>query len=192
MLFFSPVARHSAPSGIIINSMCGKCVIDATELLLGPHEQINAWSYEDGYLTYATDESATAIMRAQAGSLRRLRMEIRQSPNFDPTLEIISGQSLYLLDQRAGTGPGTASFYRGQSARLLRGFHRASFSAEYDRSRLAQALLKYVSPVALALDGSSVIDHCLNRGGLASVILMRSLPSKPDEADGTWSPGWTA
>jgi hypothetical protein len=41
----------------------------ATELLLGPHEKINAWCYEDGYLTYATDESAAAIMYAETGSL---------------------------------------------------------------------------------------------------------------------------
>lgn len=56
----------------------------ATELLLGAHEQISAWCYEDGYLTYATDKSAAAIMYAEAGSLRRLRSEIRRSPDFDP------------------------------------------------------------------------------------------------------------
>lgn len=44
-----------------------------TELLLGPKEQILAWCYEDGYLTYATDENAAAIMSAETGSLRRLR-----------------------------------------------------------------------------------------------------------------------
>ena len=56
----------------------------ATELLLGPQEQINAWCYEDGYLTYATDEDAAAIMYAETGSLRRLRSEIRRSPTSTP------------------------------------------------------------------------------------------------------------
>ena len=50
-----------------------------TELLLGPKEQINAWCYEDGYLTYATDQNAAAIMYAETGSLRRLSGEIRRS-----------------------------------------------------------------------------------------------------------------
>ena len=64
----------------------------ATELLLGESEQINAWCFEDGYLTYATDENAAAIMYAETGSLRQLRSEIRRSPGFDPALEMISGQ----------------------------------------------------------------------------------------------------
>src|ERR1700685_37963 len=33
----------------------------ATALLLGAHERISAWCYEDGYLTYAPDEGAARI-----------------------------------------------------------------------------------------------------------------------------------
>ena len=91
-------------------------------MLLGTREHINAWCYEDGYLTYATDEDAAAIMYAESGSLRELRSRIRRSPHFDPALQMISGQSLFLYDHKAKTGPGTARFYRTQAARLLRGF----------------------------------------------------------------------
>jgi hypothetical protein len=56
----------------------------ATELLLGSNEKINAWCYEDGYLTYATDESAAKIMYAASGSLRRVQSRSRRSPGFDP------------------------------------------------------------------------------------------------------------
>jgi hypothetical protein len=76
----------------------------ATELLLGPTEQINAWCYEDGYLTYATDENAAAIMYTETGSLRELRSQIRRSPDFDPALQMISGHSLFLFDQKDGAG----------------------------------------------------------------------------------------
>jgi hypothetical protein len=151
----------------------------ATELLLDTHEQINAWCYEDGYLTYATDKVAAAIMYAEAGSLRRLRSEIRRSPDFDPALEMISGQSLFLFDQRAETGPGTARFYKRQSARLLREFRRASIPAEVHDPQLALDLESCISPSALTFDGSSVIEYCRRRADLMITTLLRSLPSTP-------------
>ena len=161
----------------------------ATELLLGPHEQINAWCYEDGYLTYATDEDAAAIMYAETGSLRRLRSEIRRSPDFDPALEMISGQSLFLFDQRVGTGPGTALFYKKHSARLLRGFRRTSLPTGFHDPQLARDLEECVSPSAQTFDGSSVIDYCLRRADLMVTTLLRSLPSTPTGADGTAASG---
>ncbi len=151
----------------------------ATELLLGPHEQINAWCYEDGYLTFATDEAAAAIMYAEAGSLRRLRSEIRRSPEIDPALEMISGQSLFLFDRREGTGPGTALFYRKHSARLLRGFRRASLPTEFHDPQLARDLEECVSRSAQTFDGSSVIDCCLRRAELMVTTLLGSLPLTP-------------
>lgn len=161
----------------------------ATELLLGPHEQINAWCYEDAYLTFATDEAAAAIMYAEAGSLRRLRSEIRRSPEIDPALEMISGQSLFLFDQREGTGPGTALFYRKHSARLLRAFDRASLPTGFHDPRLDRDLEKCVSPSARTFDGSWVIDCCLRRADLMVTTLLRNLPSTPTAADGTGASG---
>jgi hypothetical protein len=147
-----------------------------TELLLGQHEQINAWCYEDGYLTYATDESAAAIMYAETGSLRRLRSEIRRSPNFDPALQMISGQSLFLFDQRTGTGPGTAQFYKRQSVRLLREFRRESFPTALAGPELARIVDSCVSPLARTFEGDSVAETCMLRGSLMVSTLLRSLP----------------
>lgn len=149
----------------------------ATELLLGPHERINAWCYEDGYLTYATDESAAAIMYAEAGSLKKLRSEIRRSPDFDPALEMISGQSLFLFDQRAGTGPGTALFYKKHSARLLRGFRGTALATGRPDPQLTRDLEDCVDPSARTLEGSLVIDYCQRRADLMVTTLLHSLPS---------------
>jgi len=148
----------------------------ATELLLGAAEQINAWCFEDDYLTYATDEDAAAIMYAETGSLRRLRSEIRRSPEYDLSLQMISGQSLFLFDQRTGTGPGTASFYRQQAARLVRSYRQELFTAEIDSTAFAKVIREYVSPRALTFEGRSVIDQCLQRAELMVSVLIRSLP----------------
>lgn len=148
----------------------------ATELLLGPTEEINAWCYEDGYLTYATDENAAAIMYAETGSLRRLRAEIRRSPGFDPALEMISGNSLFLYDQRFETGPGTARNYRKQSARLLRGFRRTSLPAQYRDPRLAQLIEGCVSSSAQTYEGDPVAGSCLRRADMMVTTLLHSLP----------------
>jgi hypothetical protein len=148
-----------------------------TELLLGSQEQINAWCYEDGYLTYATDENAAAIMYAETGSLRRLRSEIRRSPDFDPGLQMISGNTLFLFDQRGGTGQGTASFYRKQAARLLRGFRRTDLPAGPADSDLVRVIEKYVAASERTLEGDSVLDTCVRRGYLMISTLLRSLPA---------------
>lgn len=151
----------------------------ATELLLGPQEQISAWCYEDGYLTYATDESAAAIMYAETGSLRELRSQIRRSPDFDPALQMISGQSLFLFDQKVGTGPGTAQFYKKQSARLLRNFRPATLPSELATATLVQALEETVGRSAETFDGHSLIGSCLRRATLMVSTLLRSLPPVP-------------
>jgi hypothetical protein len=161
----------------------------ATELLLGQHEQISAWCYEDGYLTYPTDEDAAAIMYAETGSLRRLRSEIRRSPDLDPALEMISGQSLFLVDQRVVTGPGTALFYKRQSARLLRGFRAISLPTGFHDPELVHDIEGCVSSSAQTFEGSSVIDYCLRRADLMVATLLRSLPSTPVGADGTAASG---
>lgn len=149
----------------------------ATELLLGSHEKINAWCYEDGYLTFATDETAAAIMYAETGSLRRLRSEIRRTPGFDPALEMVSGQSLFLFDQREGTGPGTAQFYKKHSARLLRGFRRTALPAAFHDPQLAHDLEEWVSPSAETFEGRSVIESCLRRADVMVNTLLRGLPT---------------
>jgi hypothetical protein len=148
----------------------------ATELLLGTSEQISAWCFEDGYLTYATDEDAAAIMYAETGSLRQLRSDLRRSPDYDPSLQMISGHSLFLFDQRVGTGPGTALFYRQQAARLLRAFRPAETQPDFDEAAVAKVIQEYVSPLALTFDGVPIINRCLHRAGLMVDMLNRSLP----------------
>jgi hypothetical protein len=150
----------------------------ATELLLGTNEQINAWCYEDGYLTYATDDDAAAIMYAEAGSLRRLRSEIRRSPDFDPALKMISGQSLFLFDQREGTGQGTALFYKRNAARLLREFRGISLPAGPDlHLQLIRDLEECVGSSLQTFEGDKVFESCLRRAELMISTLLRSLPS---------------
>jgi hypothetical protein len=148
-----------------------------TELLLGPTEQVEAWCYEDGYLTYATDPDAAVIMYAETGSLRRLRSEIRRSPDFDPSLQMVSGNSLFLFDQRTGTGAGTAKFYKKQAARLLRGFSRTDLPAEPADPDLVQAIHDCVASSERTLGGESVQDTCVQRGQLMISTLLRSLPT---------------
>jgi hypothetical protein len=149
----------------------------ATELLLGPTEQISAWCYEDGYLTYATDENAAAIMYAETGSLRELRSQIRRSPDFDPSLQMITGQSLFLFDQREGTGPGTAKFYRKQATRLLAKSRERALTPEFDNAAFMCAVEKCISATAFTYGGSPVADSCLSRGrGMVSTLL-RSMPT---------------
>jgi hypothetical protein len=151
----------------------------ATELLLGPSEQINAWCYEDGYLTYATDENAAAIMYAESGSLKQLRSQIRRSPDFDPALQMISGQSLFLFDRRTGTGPGTAQFYKKQAARLLRNFRPNALPATFNEAKLDAIVREAVGLSAETFDGAFLIDNCLRRGNLMVNALRHSLPSGP-------------
>lgn len=151
----------------------------ATELLLGPAEQINAWCYEDGYLTYATDEDAAAIMYAETGSLRELRSQIRRSPEFDPALQMISGQSLFLYDQKVKTGSKTALTYRKQAARLLRNSPGTAFPTELiDRveAAVADALAGCVSPSAQTFDGDLVLETCQRRADLMVRTLLRAMP----------------
>jgi hypothetical protein len=139
----------------------------ATELLLGPTEQINAWCYEDGYLTYATDENAAAIMYAETGSLRELRSKIRRSPDFDPAL------------QRVKTGLGTALTYRRQAARLLRNAAGAAIAAELvDRvnAALADALAGCVGSSLRTFDGESVLETCQRRADLMVHTLLCGMP----------------
>jgi len=151
----------------------------ATELLLGTHEKISAWCYEDGYLTYATDEDAAAIMYAETGSLRRLRSEIRRTPDADPALEMISGQSLFLFDQREGTGPGTALFYKQHAGRLLRGFRRTSLPDGFDDPELVGQLREFIGSSAETFEGESVLGCCLRRAEQMVAVLLRSLPPEP-------------
>jgi hypothetical protein len=154
----------------------------ATELLLGPREQISAWCYEDGYLTYATDESAAAIMYAETGSLRELRSKIRRSPDYDPALQMISGQSLFLYDQRERTGPGTALFYKRQSARLLRGFTGTGLPAVLSPA-VVRDIEETISQSEQAFEGGSVTDSCLRRAQMMVTTLLRSVP--PGQACGS-------
>jgi hypothetical protein len=151
----------------------------ATELLLGPMEQINAWCFEDGYLTYATDENAAAIMYAETGSLRQLRSQIRRTPDFDPALQMISGQSVFLFDQKVGTGPGTAVFYKKQAARLLRNSSRIVLPPRFDSAAFEQAVDECVPPGAVTFDDRSLIGSCRSRGRLMITTLQRSMPPTP-------------
>jgi hypothetical protein len=159
----------------------------ATELLLGQTEEVNAWCYEDGYLTYATDEDAAAIMYAETGSLRQLRSQIRRSPNFDPALQMISGQSLFLFDQRVGTGPETAQLYKKQAARLLRNSSGTALPARFDDAKLAGIVRESVSSSAETFDGTFLVDDCLRRGNLMVNTLLRSLPPVPAKMAGRGS-----
>ena len=151
----------------------------ATELLLTEQEQINAWCYEDGYLTYATDENAAAIMYAETGSLRRLRAEIRRSPDFDPDLQMISGNSLFLFDQKEPTGTDKALFYKRNAARAAAPVPPELISREQlDDSDLVAVIRAWVSETERTFEGDSVVDTCVRRGHLMVNTLLRSLPTQ--------------
>ena len=150
----------------------------ATELLLGRREQISAWCYEDGYLTYATDENAAAIMYAETGSLRRLRSEIRRSPDFDPSLQMISGNNLFLFDQKEKTGEGTALFYKRQATRLVHQFRRSDLPERLNDAELIETLNGCISESERTFEGDSVLETCVRRGHLMVNTLLRSLPAK--------------
>jgi len=149
----------------------------AIELLLGEHEQINAWCYEDGYLTYATDENAAAIMYAETGSLRRLRSEIRRSPDYDPSLQMISGNSLFLYDDHWKTGQDKALLYKRHATRLVRQFRRADLPERLDDAELVEVIKGCVSESERTFEGDSVLDTCVRRGHLMVNTLLRSLPA---------------
>lgn len=117
------------------------------------------------------------IMYAEAGSLRKLRGEIRRAPDFDPALEMISGQSLFLFDQRGRTGPGTAQFYKKSAARLLRGFRRDALPETFSSGRLGHELEEIIDPSAETFEGDSVVEGCVRRGDLMVRSLMRELPA---------------
>jgi hypothetical protein len=148
-----------------------------TDLLLGASEQISAWCYEDGYLTYATDDDAAAIMYTETGSLRELRSQIRRSPDFDPALEMISGHSLFLYDQKVRIGNGTAKFYKQQAARLLRGLRPGRLPVGLDPVGMEKVIKDCVSPEATTFDGEPVLGSCLRRANLMVTTLLRSLPA---------------
>jgi len=149
-----------------------------TELLLGPTEQIRAWCYEDGYLTYATDESAAAIMYAETGSLRELRSKIRRTPDFDPGLQMISGPSLFLYDHQVRTGLKTATIYKRQAGRLLRnGTGTIPVDLiDHVTAAVADTLAQCVGADALTFDGESVLAACQQRGELMIRTLLRAMP----------------
>src|SRR5262249_25667734 len=132
--------------------------------------------YEDGYLTYATDPNAAAIMYAETGSLRQLRSQIRRSPGFDPALEMISGPSLFLWDHHFKTGAGTALDYKRQSARLLSGVRAASPPARFDDPKLVRIVEGCVDSSAQTFEGDSVTQTCLLRAGTMVTMLLRSMP----------------
>jgi hypothetical protein len=151
----------------------------ATELLLRSAEQINAWCYEDGYLTYATDENAAAIMYAETGSLRELRSKIRRSPDFDPALQMISGPSLFLYDHQVRTGSKTATTYRQQAARLLRNASGTAIPDELvDRVKasVSDTLAGCVGPTVHGFDGDLVLEACQERADLMVRTLLRGMP----------------
>lgn len=151
----------------------------ATDLLLGASEQINAWCFEDDYLTYATDEDAAAIMYAETGSLRQLRSELRRSPDYDPSLQMISGQSMFLFDGNAGTGNGTAQFYKKQAARLLRSYRPSAVPQGIDDDALAKVMESYVGRRATTFDGDLVFEQCMRRARVMVELLVRNLPPAP-------------
>jgi hypothetical protein len=149
----------------------------STELLLGPLEQISAWCYEDGYLTYATDEDSAAIMYAETGSLRELRSKIRRSPDFDPGLQMFSGNCLFLWDAQVRAGKNTALFYRKQAALLLRSSPRPTFRTEHIDVLVQSDVKGCLSTSAQTFDGNSVLDTCLRRASLMVSTLLREVPA---------------
>lgn len=163
----------------------------ATEVLLGRHEQVNAWCYEDGYFTYATDEVQADIMYAETGSLKALRSQIRRAPQSEPALQMISGEALFLYDRRIGIGPGTAKEYRAQHARLL----RRAVAPDLDRVRqLTQvhAVLDTTFPEPGDTLILQMLDACRRRAALTVAQLIRSMPGPAPttgSAQGSRSPG---
>lgn len=154
----------------------------ATAFLLDSDERVAAWCYEDGYFTYATDEDAAVVMYAETGSLKELRSRIRRSPETDPSLRMISGDGLFMVDQSFGAGDGTAKYYATQAARMLRR-GRAHAPAEVDvlvdeiRTRLGVLLGD------ATCGGRTVGDVCAQRARFTLDMLLRSQPVSAGSAD---------
>lgn len=146
----------------------------ATEFLLGAHEQINAWCYEDGYFTYATDEDAARVMYLETGSLRALRSQIRRSPDFDSSLRMISGPSLFLVDHRTGTGPGTASFYKSQHARLIRRSVAAGGDADFRIDDVMTQLTRLLADIDDSEARADLMSRCRRGVSMTLDVLMQS------------------
>jgi hypothetical protein len=148
----------------------------ATEFLLEEDEQVVAWCYEDGYFTYATGEEAAQVMYSETGSLRDLRTRIRRSPDEDPTLRMVTGDSLFLVDQSFGSGNGTAKDYRTQAARLLR---RGRFHPPAAADEVVATIHDRLSTVfaGTTVGGApSIVDVCTARARLTIDALVRSQP----------------
>lgn len=84
---------------------------DELRHVLGADERISANCWEGGYFTFATGSAAAARMFAESGSLRLLRVQVRQEPHRYPDLTMISGRRLYPFSAEAGTGPGSLRRY---------------------------------------------------------------------------------
>ena len=92
---------------------------------------------------------------------------------------MISGQSLFLFDQRMKTGSKTALTYRRQAARLLRNSPEAVISPELVKRvdvAVADALDGWVSPTTTTFDGDSVLETCQRRADLMVRTLLRAMP----------------
>jgi hypothetical protein len=148
----------------------------ATRFLLDPEEQVYAWCYESGYFTYATGPAAAVVMYSETGSLRELRSQIRQSPESDSTLQMITGPSLFLADQAFGTGSGTANHYKQHASRLSRYEHGESRLGQpsFDIDEFGDELRSVVRPRKNDPGWEDLLQKCLDRAAATvRVVLTR-------------------
>lgn len=146
-----------------------------TRFLLSVGEGLSAWCYEDGYFTYATDEESSRVMYEETGSLRDLRSRIRRAPDHDPSLQMISGPGLFLLDRNFGVGTDTAGAYRGQARRLLRRPDAVDGFLGYGQEDVLAEVSAVLSPIVGERDARDLAGGGRRHVSMTESVLRRSV-----------------
>ena len=141
--------------------------------LLGEHDEINAWCYEAGYFTYATDEDAAKVMYAETGSLHELRGRIRRTPEFDPSLQMISGGNLFLFDRNGHS----VSWYRKQHRTQLRRPEAAGAELGFEADEAAKEFACLLVDVTDQQATVDLMGRCTRAVTMTLETLRRSRPS---------------
>jgi hypothetical protein len=87
---------------------------------------------------------------------------------------MISGPSLFLYDQKAGTGSGTAKTYKQQHSRLIRQSMTTRADIDFRLDGVADTLKRLLGEVDHPVPGFDLIGMCLRRAGMTVDVVTRS------------------